>query len=165
MLEDRAADSVYLKRNGTDAIEFLSNMIFEHKNSDYADYNFLTVVFSERLGQLMESEKSFVLNCTDLKICEETGRKDFFAPLYYLDKLVSDRVCSNFDDYESCTIQNYNKYSSIASELQVDKNTFACLMLAYHEIIRQFKSVGELVSEEQMCEYLSIIFKSAPHIH
>ena len=47
MLVDKAADSVYLKRNGTDAIEFLSNMIFEHKNSDYADYNFLTVVFSE----------------------------------------------------------------------------------------------------------------------
>ncbi|MDD6268520.1 MAG: hypothetical protein PUA84_00495, partial [Oscillospiraceae bacterium] len=165
MLVDKAADSVYLKRNGTDAIEFLSNIIFEHKNSDYADYNFLTVVFSERLGQLMDSEKSLVLKFSDFKFCEETGRKDFFAPLYYLDKLVSDRVCVNFDDYESCIIQNYNKYSSISTELQVDKNTFACLMLAYHEIRRQFKSVGELVSEEQMCAYLSRVLKESDNTY
>lgn len=165
MLEDRVADSVYLKRNGTYAIEFLSNMIFEHKNSDYADYNFLTVVFSERLGQLMDSEKSLVLKFCDFKLCGETDRKDFFAPLYYLDKLVSDRVCSNFDDYESCIIQNYNKYSNIAKELSADENTFACLMLAYHEIIRQFKSVGELVSEEQMCGYLSRVLKESDNTY
>lgn len=165
MLEDRSADSVYLKRNGTDAIEFLSNMIFEHKNSDYADYNFLTVVLSDRLGQLMDSEKSLVLNYADFKLCEETGRKDFFAPLYYLDKLVSDRVCSNFDDYKSCTIQNYNKYSDIAEKHEVDKNTYACLMLAYHEILRQFKGVDYLVSEEQMCAYLSRVLKESDNTY
>ena len=53
--------------------------------------------------------------CEENNYLEATdSRKDFFAPLYYLDKLVSDRVCSNFDDYESCIIQNHNKYSDIA---------------------------------------------------
>lgn len=97
----------------------------------------------------MDSEKSLVLKFCDFKLCEETRRKDFFAPLYYLDKLVSDRVWSNFDDYKICIIQNYNKYSSIAAELQVDKNTFACLMLAYHEIIRQYKNVGPLYQKNR----------------
>lgn len=154
ILEDKLIDSVYLKKNGIEAVEYLGNMIFEHKNSCYTDYNFITVVFSERLAQLMQSEKSLVLNCTDFELNHEIGRNDFFVPLYYLDKLVVDRVCSNFDDYTSCTLQNYSRYRTIAENSGVDVNTFACLMLAYHEILRQYRSVGELVSKEQICDYL-----------
>ena len=165
ILEDRTIDSDYLKKNGIAAVEYLNNMIFEHRNSDYADYNFLTVVFSERLGQLMQSEKALVLNYTDFSPDNEIGRIDFFAPLYYLDKLIVDRVCSNIDDYESCTLQNYSKYSSIAAKLEVDENTFACLMLAYHEILRQYKIVGDLISEEQMCSYLGRVLKESDNTY
>lgn len=144
MLEDRMLDSVYLKKNGIEAVEFLRGMIFEHANSNYTDYNFITVVFSERLAQLMQSEKSLVLNYTDFELNHEIGRSEFFVPLYYLDRLVIDRVCSNFTDFQSCTLQNYEKYSRIAIEFGVDENTFALLMLAYREILRQYRSVGNL---------------------
>lgn len=165
MLEDRTIDSVYLKKNGIEAVECLGNMIFEHKNSDYTDYNFLTVVFSERLGQLMQSEKALVLNYINFKPNNEIGRREFFAPLYYLDKLAIDRVCSNFDDYKSCTLQNYSNYSRIAAKLEVDENTFACLILVYHEILRQYKSVGNLISEEQMCSYLDKVLKESDNTY
>lgn len=161
MLEDRMLDSVYLKKNGIEAVEFLRGMIFEHTNSNYTDYNFITVVFSERLAQLMQSEKSLVLNCTDFELNHEIGRSEFFVPLYYLDRLVIDRVCSNFTDFQSCTLQNYEKYSRIAIEFGVDENTFALLMLAYREILRQYRSVGELVSEQQICSYLVRILKDS----
>ncbi len=161
MLEDKLIDSVYLKKNGIEAVECLDNIIFEHKNRDYTDYNFLTVVFSERLGQLMPSEKALVFNCTDFKPDNESKRKEFFAPLYYLDKLVVARVCSDFNDYKSCTLQNYKKYCNIADELEVDRNIFALLMLAYHEILRQYRGISELVSEEQMCNYLVKILRES----
>lgn len=93
MLEDKAADSVYLKKNGIQAVEYLGNMIFEHRNSSYADYNFLTVVFSERLGQLIQSDKALVLNYTDFKLKNEVRRIEFFASLYYLDRLIIDMIC------------------------------------------------------------------------
>ena len=165
MLEDRMLDSVYLKKNGIEAVEFLRGMIFEHANSNYTDYNFITVVFSERLAQLMQSEKSLVLNCTDFELNHEIRRSEFFVPLYYLDKFVVDRVCSNFTDFQSCTLQNYEKYSRIAIELGVDENTFALLMLAYREILRQYRSVGELVSEQQMCSYLDMVMKQSDNTY
>lgn len=165
MLEDRQMDSVYLKKNGIEAVGFLKDMIFEHTNSNYTDYNFITAVFSERLAQLMQSEKSLVLNCTDFELNYEIERKEFFVPLYYLDKLVIDRVCSNFDDYKSCTLQNYSRYKTIAGKSGVDMNTFACLMLAYHEIFRQYRSIGEFVSEEQMCSYLVKILKESDNTY
>lgn len=165
ILEDRMLDSVYLKKNGIEAVEFLRGIIFEHANSNYTDYNFITVVFSERLGQLMQSEKSLVLNCTDFELNHEIGRSEFFVHLYYLDRLVIDRVCSNFDDFQSCTLQNYEKYSRIATELGVNENTFALLMLAYREILRQYRSVGELVSEQQMCSYLGMVMKQSDNTY
>lgn len=161
MLEDKSIDSVYLKKNGIQAIEYLGNMIFEHRNSSYTDYNFLTVVFSERLGQLMQSDKALVLNYTDFKPKNEVRRNEFFAPLYYLDRLIIDRICSNFDDYRSCVLQNYNKYSGIAEKFGVDRNIFALLLLAYHEILRQYRNIGKLVTEEQMCAYVAEILKKS----
>lgn len=136
-------------------------MIFEHTNSNYMYYNFITVVFSERLAQLMQSEKSLVLNYADFRLKNEVWRDKFFTPLYYLDRLVVDRVCSNFADFQSCTSQNYNRYIRIATEFVVDGNTFALLMLAYCEIFRQYRSVGELVSEKQMCSYLDMVMKQS----
>lgn len=165
MLEDKAADSVYLKKNGIQAVEYLGNMIFEHRNSSYTEYNFLTVVFSERLGQLMKSDKALVLNCTDFKLKNEVQRREFFAPLYYLDRLIIDRICSNFEDYQSCTLQNYNKYSDIAEKFGVDRNIFALLMLAYHEILRQYRSISKIVSEEQICTYVAEILKDSDNTY
>ncbi len=161
MLEDRTVDSVYLKKNGIEAVEYLGNMIFEHRNSDYADYNFLTVVFSERLGQLMQSHKALVLNYSNFNAGFETERRKFFIPLYYLDKLIIDRICSDFEDYKRCTLQNYRRYSNIAEKFGVDRNIFALLMLAYHEILKQYRSIGKLVTEEQMCSYLAKILKES----
>ncbi|MCM1362238.1 MAG: hypothetical protein NC235_10080 [Clostridiales bacterium] len=158
-------DSVYLKKNGIEAVEYLGNMIFEHKNSCYTDYNFLTVVFSERLSQLMQSEKALVLNYIDFKSDNASERREFFAPMYYLDKLIVDKVCSDFDDYKNCTLQNDRKYRRIATEIEVDEDTFACLMLVYHEILKQYKSISELVSEEQMCSYLGMIMKKSDNTY
>lgn len=165
MLEDKAIDSVYLKKNGIEAVEYLGNMIFEHRNSDYTDYNFLTVVFSERLAQLMQSDKALVLNYSDFKLKNEVRRGEFFIPLYYLDKLIIDRVCNNFEDYESCILQNYGRYSNIAEKSGVDRNIFALLMLAYHEILRQYRSIGKLVTEEQMCGYLVRVMKDSDNTY
>lgn len=165
ILEDKLIDSVYLKKNGIEAVEYLGNMIFEHKNSCYTDYNFITVVFSERLGQLMQSEKALVLNYIDFKSDNASERREFFSPMYYLDKLIVDKVCSDFDDYKSCTLQNDRKYRRIATELEVDEDTFACLMLVYHEILKQYKSISELVSEEQMCSYLGMIMKKSDNTY
>ena len=161
MLEDKAVDSVYLKKNGIQAVEYLSNMIFEHRNSNYSDYNFLMVVFSERLGQLIQSDKALVLNYTNFNLKNEVRRIEFFVPLYYLDKLIIERICSNFEDYKSCTLQNYDRYSDIAKKLAVDKNIFALLILAYHEMLRQYRNIGRLVSEEQMCGYVAEILKKS----
>jgi len=44
-------------------------------------------------------------------------------------------------------------------------NSFACLMLAYHEIFRQYRSIGEFVSEEQMCSYLVKILKESDNTY
>lgn len=165
IFEDKLLDSVYLKKNGIEAVEYLGNMIFEHKNSCYTDYNFLTVVFSERLAQLMQSEKSLVLNYADFRLKNEVWRDKFFEPLYYLDRLVVDRVCSNFADFQSCTSQNYNRYIRIATEFGVDENTFALLMLAYREIFRQYRSVGEIVSEQHMCSYLGMVMKQSDNTY
>jgi len=165
MLDDKSIDSVYLKKNGIQAVEYLSNMIFEHRNSNYTDYNFLTVVFSERLGQLMQSDKALVMNYSDFKLKREVRRIEFFAPLYYLDKLIIDRVCSNFEDYKSCTLQNYNRYSDIAEKYEVNKNIFALLMLAYHEMLRQYRSISKIVSEEQMCGYIAEILKESDNTY
>lgn len=165
MLEERQMDSVYLKKNGVEAVGFLNDMIFEHTNSNYMYYNFITVVFSERLAQLMQSEKSLVLNYADFRLKNEVWRDKFFEPLYYLDRLVVDRVCSNFADFQSCTSQNYNRYIRIATEFGVDGNTFALLMLAYREILRQYRSVGELVSEQQMCSYLDMVMKQSDNTY
>lgn len=85
--------------------------------------------------------------------------------MYYLDKLIVDKVCSDFDDYKSCTLQNDRKYRRIATELEVDEDTFACLMLVYHEILKQYKSISELVSEEQMCSYLGMIMKKSDNTY
>ena len=59
MLEDSALASDYLKKNGVNAVAYLNNEIFDRMNSCSMDYNYLTVVFSERLGQLMPHEKAW----------------------------------------------------------------------------------------------------------
>lgn len=165
MLEDSKNDSAYLKKNGIDAVEYLSNMIFDHVNSDYANYNFLTVVFSERLGQLMQSEKALVLNYSGFEIDSGLERKEIFAALYYLDKLIIERVCSDSDDYKSCTVRNYSKYNDMAWQYGIDGNTFACLMLAYHEIVRQYKIIDTIAPEKKMCSYLVRIMKESDNTY
>ena len=55
--------------------------------------------------------------------------------------------------------QNYSKYNDMAWQYGIDGDTFACLMLAYHEIVRQYKIIDTIAPEKKMCSYLVRIMK------
>ena len=93
MLEDFALASDYLKKNGVNAVAYLNNEIFDRMNSCSMDYNYLTVVFSERLGQLMPHEKGLVLPYQNFSVQSEISWRTLFSVLYYLDKKIVEYVC------------------------------------------------------------------------
>ena len=159
LLEDRAAASSFQKKNGTAAVEFLSNLIYDHVNSAYIDYLFLTVVFSDRLSQMMQSEKALVLDFTSFTPGDDYTSYELRGMTYFLDDLIVKRVCSNFTDFQNCMIHNKTRYEQSAKRYDVQAVTFTCLMLVYHEMCRQFGSLNALVPESDMEDFLVQILK------
>ena len=150
MLEDSALASDYLKKNGVNAVAYLNNEIFDRMNSCSMDYNYLTVVFSERLGQLMPHEKGLVLPYQNFSVQSEISWRTLFSVLYYLDKKIVEYVCSDIQDYRQFVRSRSENYAAFAKSNSVDGNVFSCLMMAYDVIVKQYQSVEQLVSRVEM---------------
>ena len=136
------------------AVTYLSNKAFDHINSCSMDYNYLTVVFSERLGQMMPHEKGLVLPYQNFSAYPEISWNELFPVLYYLDKKIVKYVCSDIQDYRQSVRSRSENYAAFAKNNSVDGNVFSCLMMAYDEIVKQYRSVEQLVPREEMQEYL-----------
>ena len=142
--------SDYLKKNGVNAVAYLNNEIFDRMNSCSMDYNYLTVVFSERLGQMMPHEKGLVLPYQNFSAYPEISWNELFPVLYYLDKKIVEYVCSDIQDYRQSVRSRNENYAAFAKNNSVDGNVFSCLMMAYDEIVKQYRSVEQLVPREEM---------------
>ena len=161
MLEDSALASDYLKKNGVNAVAYLNNEIFDRMNSCSMDYNYLTVVFSERLGQLMPHEKGLVLPYQNFSVQSEISWRTLFSVLYYLDKKIVEYVCSDIQDYRQFVRSRSENYAAFAKSNSVDGNVFSCLMMAYDVIVKQYQSVEQLVSRVEMQEYLFTVIQES----
>ena len=161
MLEDFALASDYLKKNGVNAVAYLNNEIFDRMNSCSMDYNYLTVVFSERLGQLMPHEKGLVLPYQNFSVQSEISWRTLFSVLYYLDKKIVEYVCSDIQDYRQSVRSRSENYAALAKSNSVDGNVFSCLMMAYDVIVKQYQSVEQLVSRVEMQEYLFTVIQES----
>ena len=161
MLEDSALASDYLKKNGVNAVTYLSNKAFDHINSCSMDYNYLTVVFSERLGQMMPHEKGLVLPYQNFSAYPEISWNELFPVLYYLDNKIVEYVCSDIQDYRQSVRSRSENYVAFAKNNSVDGNVFSCLMMAYDEIVKQYRSVEQLVPHGEMQEYLFTVIQKS----
>ena len=138
MLEDSALASNYLKKNGVDTVTYLNNTVFDRMNICFVDYNYLTVVFSERLGQMMPREKVLVLSYQNFSVQSEILWRTLFSVLYYLDKKIVEYVCSKIQDYRQSVRSRSENYTAFAKSNSVDGNAFSCLMIAYDIIVKQY---------------------------
>jgi len=161
MLEDSALASDYLKKNGVNAVTYLNDEIFHRMNSCSMDYNYLTVVFSERLGQMMPHEKGLVLSYQNFFAYPEILWNELFPVLYYLDKKIVKYVCSDIQDYRQSVRSRNENYAAFAKNNSVDGNVFSSLMMAYDEIVKQYRSVEQLVPREEMQEYLFAVIQES----
>lgn len=98
--------------------------------------------------------EGLVLPYQNFSAYPEISWNELFPVLYYLDKKIVEYVCSDIQDYrQSVRLRNEN-YAAFAKNNSVDGNVFSCLMMAYDEIVKQYRSVEQLVPREEMQEYL-----------
>lgn len=85
--------------------------------------------------------------------------------LYYLDKKIVEYVCSDIQDYRQSVRSRNENYAAFAKNNSVDGNVFSCPMMAYDEIVKQYRSVEQLVPREEMQEYLFTMIQKSERKH
>lgn len=165
MFEDKASDSSSIKKNGVDAINFLCDYLYDINNNTELDVKHIITVFSNRLGQIVDSKCAINLDFSAFKNMSDYGDRIILLNLYILDDHIVKRVCSNERDFYSNVYNYWKKYSDKAQKHGIDPLTLTCLMIAYHEIVKQYRSVEPIVSEEAMAKYLIDIIKKSDKIY
>ena len=109
----------------------------------------------------MPHEKGLVLSYQNFSAYPEISWNELFPVLYYLDKKIVKYVCSDIQDYHQSVRSRNENYAAFAKNNSVDGNVFSCLMMAYDEIVKQYRSVEQLVPREEMQEYLFAVIQES----
>ena len=163
MFNDSKNATAHQKANGVYALELLNEVIFDiQKNTEY-NYPFVITVFSDRLGQQFECEKSLIIDADNKTMSTDVDERTILNNCYEIDKLIVKSICSDMNDFIRCTTERYTKYYERYNNVPVEsRHSFTLLMIAYFIIADMFKNeIALIISESEMFEYLSDVFKKS----
>ena len=159
MFEDKQTDSEFTRKNGIEAVNFLCDALYNWCNNDDSYMPYISVIFSKRLNQLIESKWTLNLDFSSFAENSQIDTKTYKAVFYYIDNLIVKRICNDNSDFTKSISILIDKYNILAKQYGVDSSSFICLMIAYHEIIRQYRSIENVINEETMLNYIASIIK------
>ena len=82
------------------------------------------------------------------------SRETLSSMIYKHELKTNTTEISDIQDYRQSVRSRNENYAAFAKNNSVDGNVFSCLMMAYDEIVKQYRSVEQLVPREEMQEYL-----------
>ena len=159
MFEDKATDSEFTKKNGVEAVKYICEELYDIQNDDEYDGMNIIAVFTERLNQIIESDQALNLDYSSFRNNSDYSDLSILEILYILDDLIVKRVCSNEMDFIKNAWNMYGEYEEKSKAYGIKPDAYSCLMIAYHEIVRQYHKVEAIISEESMAQYLAEIMK------
>ncbi len=158
MLWADEADSKYRKDLGEQNVRRIEEMLTDNQNNRNLDYPYLFVIFSERLGQEMNSENAFLLDVSDFTM---QGSSDaVIKSMYDFDRKIVNRICAEMSDCQNQLSTLYHQWYgkvSLGSVQSESGRKFLAILLTLMNLVTEWfaASFETIISMSDMEEYLT----------